>query len=320
MSLLFRQTNIIWVAFVAWTVLLTDLQEGGANLPPLEGQSDGLFRGLLEMSQSLSRLSGTTWTTAIKHLVTYSPSPLAFGTFLIWNGSIVLGDKSNHQAGLHAMQLPYLALFISFFAWPYLFALGGGIFGPARCAVQAVSSRSRFIALAAIVVCTTVAVRWGTVFHPFLLADNRHYAFYFRRRLLAFPLTRYVLVPFYALSMLIWGSALARTRSLPWILGLVGCSALVLVPSPLLEPRYFVVPYLILRLNLPVQINRGSGENQTARLHSKPPPNSASSLARISVAIEFAWAMVINAVTMYMFLFRPFAWPQEPERRQRFMW
>jgi alpha-1,2-glucosyltransferase len=42
--------------------------------------------------------------------------------FLVWNGGIVLGDKSNHMAGLHFPQLFYFTGFLSFFSLPWTFS------------------------------------------------------------------------------------------------------------------------------------------------------------------------------------------------------
>ena len=35
---------------------------------------------------------------------------------------------------------------------------------------------------------------------------------------------------------------------------------------------------------------------------------------------ETIWFLTVNMATGYMFLYRGFAWPQEPGRVQRFMW
>ncbi|KAK1074498.1 glucosyltransferase [Friedmanniomyces endolithicus] len=43
-----------------------------------------------------------------------------FLTFILWNGSVVLGDKANHTATLHLPQMLYLWPFITFFSWPLL--------------------------------------------------------------------------------------------------------------------------------------------------------------------------------------------------------
>lgn len=79
------------------------------------------------------------------------------------------------------------------------------------------------------------------------------------------------------------------------MLAYAAVTALTLVPSPLLEFRYFIVPYILLRLHL-------------------WPARHASVLA------EAALHAAVDAVTLAVFWWRPFRWVQEPERWQRFMW
>lgn len=91
-----------------------------------------------------------------------------------------------------------------------------------------------------------------------------------------------------------------RTRCAYWIAGFVAATALAVVPTPLIEPRYFVLPYLILRLEL-------------ARATVVRP------LAVGAVMLELAWHAMLNAGTLYMFVWRPFSWAHEAGV-QRFMW
>lgn len=72
------------------------------------------------------------------------------------------------------------------------------------------------------------------------------------------------------------------------------------MPTPLIEPRYFVLPYLVLRLEL-------------ARATVVRPRTLAA------VLLEVGWHAAINAVTIYVFVARPFTWAHE-EGVQRFMW
>lgn len=69
----------------------------------------------------------------------------------------------------------------------------------------------------------------------------------------------------------------------------------VLIPSPLLEFRYYLMPYLLWRI------------------HIKSPGKAQQYL-------ELSLYMIVNAVTIWLFLFKPFRWPQEPGVWQRFMW
>ncbi|KAJ2878659.1 glucosyltransferase [Coemansia asiatica] len=142
-----------------------------------------------------------------------------------------------------------------------------------------------------------LCIRSYTVEHPFLLSDNRHYPFYiwkniFRRHWL----TRYLAIPLYTYSACAVHHVLARQTPALWQLALVICTAAVLVPSPLLEFRYFTVPYFFVRL------------------HMRDPTGARY------LAIEITWFALINAATIWVFLHRPFTWDSEPRQLQRFMW
>jgi alpha-1,2-glucosyltransferase len=86
--------------------------------------------------------------------------------------------------------------------------------------------------------------------HAFTLADNRHYVFYVWRRVLDHSgvSSRVTLAPLFGLSAWLCCRSLRETRSLLWSAAFFGTS-LVLVLTPLLEPRYFTIPLLFLRLH-----------------------------------------------------------------------
>jgi alpha-1,2-glucosyltransferase len=56
----------------------------------------------------------------VPKISTYLLTIALFAAFLVWNNGIVLGDKSNHVAGLHFPQLFYFTSFLSFFASPWI--------------------------------------------------------------------------------------------------------------------------------------------------------------------------------------------------------
>lgn len=77
-------------------------------------------------------------------------------------------------------------------------------------------------------------------------------------------------------------------------------TALSLITAPLVEPRYFIIPWVMWRLHVPLAAE--------AKGHDR------------RLWLETLWFLVINAVTGYVFLFKGFEWPQEPGKVQRFMW
>ena len=72
------------------------------------------------------------------------------------------------------------------------------------------------------------------------------------------------------------------------------CCMVTLVPQKLLEFRYFILPYLLLRLHMP----QGS---------------------RLSLVAELLLYSAVNGLTIWLFLYRPFHWP-DSQNQQRFMW
>lgn len=95
-----------------------------------------------------------------------------------------------------------------------------------------------------------------------------------------------------------WVLVAGRTQGRLWILvfclGIMG----VLVPAPLLEFRYFTIPFFLIALHtkIPEEIELGTSFCMTILY------------------------LVLNAFTMYLFLFRPFHWANDPGGIQRFMW
>jgi alpha-1,2-glucosyltransferase len=141
---------------------------------------------------------------------------------------------------------------------------------------------------------TAAAVCCGTVTHPYLLADNRHYTFYLWKDILG-PLGawRAALAPAYAASGLALFGALAAARGGLWALALTACTAAAIVPAGLLELRYFTVPAFLAVLHLP------------------PAP-------RGRVLAQCAAFAAVDAATLYLFTQRPFLWPDGSTAR--FMW
>lgn len=106
--------------------------------------------------------------------------------------------------------------------------------------------------------------------------------------------------------------------TLSTLLLFVGATLAVLIPSPLLEPRYFLLPLLLIRLYLS--------------------PSSSTSVAsdhHRKLVLEAAFYLAIQAVCVWLFLEKPFLWDievgadgkglggrdaREVGRLQRFMW
>ncbi|KAI1638636.1 glycosyltransferase family 59 protein [Biscogniauxia mediterranea] len=210
----------------------------------------------------------------------------------------------------------------------------------------------------------TLIVKFNTIIHPFALADNRHYMFYvFRYSILRAPWIRYALVPVYVLCGWACWAALqgcssfsfssepstaassekdnkiaattttttttipsARSAPTSTALLLLLSATLSLVTAPLVEPRYFILPWVFWRLLVPAPPSP-SLSPLAATTKSAPAPASVPVDAPLAVlALETAWFALVNAATMYVFLARPFYWRAadgtllDGGRVQRFMW
>lgn len=116
-----------------------------------------------------------------------------------------------------------------------------------------------------------------------------------------------------------------RSQSLLWLLSFFACTSAVLIPTPLVEPRYFIVPYIILRLHLAVQPPATpSTKELPADSQRKSDPTAMRSVVEERkkqnwLLLEFGWYFLINVVTIYVFLTVKFNWPGW-EGYMRFMW
>jgi alpha-1,2-glucosyltransferase len=103
-----------------------------------------------------------------------------------------------------------------------------------------------------------------------------------------------------------------------FVLVWLAATALSLVTAPLVEPRYFIIPWVMWRLHLPPQpvplaYRQQRPRDEREALHADLATN-------FSLFMETYWFLAINAATGYIFLYKGFEWPQEPGKIQRFMW
>lgn len=243
------------------------------------------------------------------------PNVVVVGSFvsfvvLLNGGDVVVGDRRAHAPRFHPMQLCYFALFASAFSLPRLLSRayyqGPKSLAPfdavAATAVRRSDVPTRIVSL---MIATSALVYSNTVAHPYLLADNRHYTFYAWR--LAFgpgkpAFVRYLPVPVYACGLYLMDAKLTRPSSIACQLAYWTVTALVLCPQHLLEPRYFVVPYLVYRLH------GGDADDGTTD-------------ALKTAVVEFVAYQVCNFLVMWVFLYRPFVSTMDDTGRlDRFTW
>lgn len=287
-SVAIRQTNVIWVVFTAGVAALRTLE-------PIVDQSNS--------SNSLALLTDFKmfcggfikhFSKLLKRLWAYGAVVLVFGLFILWNGGIAVGDRTQHKACLNFPQLFYLLLFTLSFSCPLLLS-PNDILGYLNI-VKTLKKTFKFIGVLLIALLMIVLVYKFTYVHEYLLADNRHYPFYIWRKFFARHWSlKYAFVPLYMFAGFCIHSKLAARQHSLWVLMFYSCVAMVTVPQKLLEFRYFIIPYLIFRLHIPLV-----------------------SYARLFM--ECFLYVCVNAITIYLFLKKPFQWAHDPEEVQRFMW
>ena len=229
-----------------------------------------------------------------RSLQPFGTAALTFLFFVYANNGLVVGDRANHEPALHLVQLFYFLAFACLFtAHTFLFSYKRTI----RPLVQLVNAHLVLINVLAVPLASAI-VHHFTHEHPFLLADNRHYTFYLWSRVFKqHEAVRYMFAPLYlAAAYLVYRNLAAAGggKSIGWLMLYAACLLVGLVPQRLVEFRYFIVPYLVYRLNL--------------REYSKR-----------ECAIELLVNAAINAATLYVFVHRTFKWPDSDDT-QRFMW
>lgn len=295
-SVLFRQTNIIWVAFCAGTLVAAKMDEAwrvehtkkrDEKSPP--SQVPLSFSGAKKVL--LFTLEFLTTPGHVKAVLLvawpYALVGVGFLAFVVLNDGIVVGDRTSHEACLNFPQLFYFFSFALFFSLPVSLCYY-------RCLrfLQALKKQPLFFIL---ITGVCLLLVWKFTFvHRYLLADNRHFPFYVWKRLFQrHELVRFLLVPAYVFAG--WNFLDSfKSRSLFWSLAFLSCLLAATVPQKLLEFRYFIVPYLMYRLHMPLP-----------------------SLTRLIV--EFLLYTAVNAATLYIFITKTFHWP-DSTATQRFMW
>lgn len=116
-----------------------------------------------------------------------------------------------------------------------------------------------------------------------------------------------------------------QTPPLTTVLLLFLATSLSLITAPLVEPRYFIIPWIMWRLHVPAW----STDDLPATLWRVPVLRQVLRLGRavdFRLLLETAWFCAVNYGTMRLFITRPFQWvaedgtPMDEGRLQRFMW
>lgn len=262
-SLVFRQTNIIWVAiffpFEAALIHHSVHVDKSKNLSKKKNMSTPLNIHM------------------IKYFIISAFLITLFSIFVLFNGgSIALGDKQNHSVSLHLAQIFYCSTLFTLFFFPMVI-------------VHLNALKRKKIIFALLLACSYIFIRLGTIEHPYLVNEdsfNPHWVSiiwkHFMSRSVCGIKVNILLVPIHAIcSFLVLESI--DEECFIWKVGFFVSCALVLIPTPLIEPRYFITPMTILLLNIKI----------------KKPKNKLILIWQLSLLIIF------NAFIIGMFLYKP---------------
>lgn len=262
-AILFRQNNVIWMAVTCFGLVVQDFF---------------LQREHTSFSVFAVRRSPI-------YLRKFWPHCVIFVSFVAWlwhNGSVVVGDKAHHETVLHFSQLLYFAAFCQ-----------GMLLGETSLQRQFSVVRKSWKLFLLMCVFSFWCLKDSFVVHPFLLADNRHFSFYVMRRiLLRSSWSRFALVPFFAFCLTGLADLFAFSSKALFSALLFGV-VLQTCLSPLLEFRYFLVPFVLMYV------------------HGRPTEPRR-------YGVSFLFYMLLNILQFYLFFYRTFEYADGSVGR--FMW
>jgi alpha-1,2-glucosyltransferase len=307
-SVWLRQTNIIWNLFVLVLVI-----ERRAMIH--KNFTDSFLNNCIKW---IIQFVEDFYDFALPFVLNF----VLFFIFLVVNRGITLGDKENHGVGLHLVQIFYCFTFLVVFTWPIWLSYDIMV-----DYFQRYKEGPVFIILEMILI--MIVIRFFTVVHPFLLADNRHYTFYiFKNIINRFKYSKYLIAPVYHFAFYVVTNLLSANafyfdsvhelpfkvaRDLPLkptgisILAFLGCTTLTIAPSPLFEPRYYIIPFVLFRLLI------------ATSYESFLPNGSLKGIILKRLGLEFVWNVVVNLLLIFIFCSYEFKWDND-ESIQRIIW
>uniref|UniRef100_A0A1A9UXY2 Dol-P-Glc:Glc(2)Man(9)GlcNAc(2)-PP-Dol alpha-1,2-glucosyltransferase n=1 Tax=Glossina austeni TaxID=7395 RepID=A0A1A9UXY2_GLOAU len=153
-----------------------------------------------------------------------------------------------------------------------------------------------FFTFVCLLIISLVIIKYNTLVHPYLLADNRHYTFYIWQRFYGrYIWFKYAMCPIYVICLTIIHQSIEHLNRNFTIMFYIAVF-LSLCFQRLLEVRYFLIPFVLFRL------------------HIKPNIRS-----RIPQWLELSIYVAINALTFYIFFTKEIRWKDYKEP-QRIIW
>ncbi|KAN0004603.1 hypothetical protein ACTFIZ_010754 [Dictyostelium cf. discoideum] len=305
-SVTIRQTNIIWVFFITINNILKLYEENKEKENKIKELN--LIKEIIEFIKfSISNL-----LLIIKKFIGFIMVGILFLIFLYWNGSIVVGDKSNHESSFHVTQLFYFSLITMLFSLPSILISSIVKRFENENQKQFQYDPIEFLKninfkYLIIIIITMILMIWKfTYTHLFLLSDNRHYTFYIWNRFIErYTIGRYLPIPFYCYSIWFIWKVLSENRSKLWCLFYFLSTTIVLLPSPLVEPRYYIVPFFLFQLN---QFHYYNNNNFIIQFKKNDKNLNFKRIYQL-ITLDILYFILINFITIFIFIKYPFIYP-----------
>uniref|UniRef100_A0A336LNB5 Dol-P-Glc:Glc(2)Man(9)GlcNAc(2)-PP-Dol alpha-1,2-glucosyltransferase n=1 Tax=Culicoides sonorensis TaxID=179676 RepID=A0A336LNB5_CULSO len=294
-SVAMRQTNIVWVGMVLGVSVLNYVVSRAH--PFLSGKFKGrsghisyTLRDIFTVIDVYLHRPDLIWThfkAIMMIFYGYISVIVGFLMFLWYNGSIVIGDKCAHQASVHIPQIFYFSLFLTIFAPSLIISKLNSIF---KLILR------QWLLFLILAIAFAIIIRYNTLVHPYLLADNRHYTFYLWNRFYGkYEFARYIIIPIYLLSLSCLYCLLNENqRSTGFTILYIVCTIASIALQRLIEIRYFILPYIYLRLHL-------------------------NNVKPKYILIELVLYLALNVCTFYLFFTKEIVWTDYKET-QRLIW
>ena len=262
-----RQNNIIWVNFFALKEVINLIGTLFNNYAGLKTLFNNIFSTIIEFLDILI-------------------IDILFIAFLIKNNfSVVLGDKSNHQMVFHLAQINHILIFSLVF-FPML---NHKTLRNLTKILNGKKKAVRFLLIFCVVTSIIFLFNRFSYIHDFILSDNRHYIFYYFKKIYLKDNLRHALLIYISFTYSIIINDNIKLLKDTKIISLIICSFLSLVPSKLVELRYFTPCYIIFIIL--INYNKESFEDLHQYIFSW-----------FNIICHFA----INCITIFIFLMKPF--------------
>ncbi|XP_044727070.1 putative Dol-P-Glc:Glc(2)Man(9)GlcNAc(2)-PP-Dol alpha-1,2-glucosyltransferase [Chrysoperla carnea] len=295
-SILMRQTNVLWVGMcLANLVIDIFVSKFGPNYGRKKskiGNKNAIYniqdlqRAVINFTKRKFPIRDLINIQNVYNILSYLLILIGFIVFVVLNGGIVVGDKQAHTAVLHLPQIYYFSLF-------YL------IFGCTSAITKIIDYfqfclRNKFITIFLLVIGLCI-IHWNTLVHPYLLADNRHYTFYVWNRFYGkYKLFKYIMIIVYNFSLYSFFMDIHKNNNFGFVLVFLPCMIIPIILQKMLEIRYFLLPFIIVRLKL-------------------------RNISNIQLICESILYIVINILSFYVFFTKEIRWSNF-EDIQRLIW